>query len=244
MADLKGKVALVTGGARRLGRAIVEALAADGAKVAIHYHASAESADETAAAVRAAGHESPELFAADLTDAVQAEDLPRRVVTNLGRLDILINSAAVMLRQPFGTVTSAQWDAVLNLNLRAYFFVAQGAAPALRAARGAIVNISDLAAHQVWPSYLPHTIAKSGIEALTRGLARVLAPEVTVNAIAPGGVLLPDDTTAEEAAHTVAQVPLSRLGHPSDVTAAVRYLLASRYVTGTTMVIDGGRLLR
>ena len=201
-------------------------------------------ADEIARLVEARGGPRPHAFPADLRDGAQAGELPERVAQRLGRLDIVVNSAAVMLRQPFGSVTAEMWDTVMDLNLRAYFLVAQGAAPALRASRGRIINISDVAAFDVWPSYLPHSISKAGVEMLTRGLARVLAPEVTVNGIAPGPVLLPETADAAEAARAVGTIPLKRLGQPHDVVAAVRYLVASEFVTGTTLVVDGGQLVR
>jgi pteridine reductase len=235
------KVALVTGGGRRVGRSLAWALAQDGFRVAIHYHASDAPAQELAREIAAAGLPAAAVFSADLRDAAKAESLPRQVVAQLGRLDVLVNSAAVMLKQPFGTVTPAMWDDVLNLNVRAGFFTAQGAAPALKAQHGAIINIADLAAFDVWPSYLPHNVSKAGVEMLTRGLARVLAPEVRVNAIAPGAVLLPDGSSAEEVAGAVKRAPLRRLGEPADVVGAMRYLLAAPYVTGVTITVDGGQ---
>jgi pteridine reductase len=229
---------LVTGGARRVGRAIAEGLARDGARLAIHYHTAGPEADEV---VRAAGGEG---FPADLRDPRAAADLPGRVVARFGRLDALVNSAAVMIRQPFGEVTPEGWDDVLNLNLRAAFFVSQSAAPALRKARGKVVNISDVGGLEPWPAYLPHSISKAGIEMLTRGLARVLAPDVTVNAVAPGPVLLPETWSREATEQTIAHTPLGRLGTPGDVVNAVRFLLDADYMTGTTIVVDGGRYIR
>src|SRR5690242_13091058 len=136
--DLKGKVVLVTGAARRVGLAIAEGLAQDGARLAVHYHTAGPDADD---AVRASGGEG---FPADLRDPRAAGELPRQVLARMGRLDVVVNSAAVMIRQPFGEITAEGWEQVLNLNLRAAFFVSQSAAPALRKARGRIVNISDV----------------------------------------------------------------------------------------------------
>jgi NAD(P)-dependent dehydrogenase (short-subunit alcohol dehydrogenase family) len=241
---LAGKAALVTGGARRLGRAIVEALAADGARVAIHHHESAAEARALAQSLERAGHPPPVVVQADLRDPAQLDELARAVPRALGRLDVLVNSASVLLRQPFGSVSAAMWDAVLDLNLRAYFLLAQALAPALRQARGVIVNISDVAAFEPWPSYLPHSISKAGVEMLTRGLARILAPEVRVNAIAPGPVLLGEDLAEASRRRIVETIPLGRVGTPEDVVRAVRFLLASDFVTGTTIVVDGGQLAR
>jgi pteridine reductase len=241
---LEGKVVLVTGAGRRVGRAIAEYLASDGARVAVHYHASAADATELVATIARGDSSRAEGFAADLRDARAAEELPARVLARMGRLDVLVNSAAVMLRQPFGEVTAEQWDEVMSINLRSAFFVSQGAAPALRAARGKILNISDLAALEPWPSYLPHSISKAGIEMLTRGLARILAPDVTVNAIAPGPVMLPEGWSKEATEETIRTTPVGRLGTPADVAAAVRFLLDADYTTGTTLVVDGGRMTR
>ena len=243
-AALAGKVVLVTGGARRVGRAIVQALAADGARMAVHSYESAEEAKALVAELQRAGRAPPVVFEADLRDPKQIQDLADTVVGRLGRLDVLINSAAVLLRQPFGSVTAEMWDAVMDLNLRAYFLLAQAAAPALRAARGKIVNISDVAAFEPWPAYLPHSISKAGVEMLTRGLARILAPEVTVNGIAPGPVLLGDDISEEGRRRLLETIPLQHFGTPEDVIRAIRYFLASDYVTGTTVVVDGGQLAR
>ncbi|HWP36058.1 MAG TPA: SDR family oxidoreductase [Gemmatimonadales bacterium] len=242
--DLTGKVALVTGGARRLGRALSEALADHGATVAIHHHSSAGAAQELIAAIKARGKPEPQAFRADLRDGRQAGELPRQVAARMGRLDIVVNSAAVMTRQPFGSVTAEMWDSVLDLNLRAYFLVAQGAASALRAARGRIVNISDVAAFDAWPSFLPHCVSKAGVEMLTRGLARVLAPDVTVNGIAPGPVLPPDDADPAEHERLLTTIPLKRMGSPADVVRALLYLLMADFVTGTTLIVDGGQLVR
>jgi len=242
--DLENRVALVTGAGVRVGAALAKSLAAAGCHVAVHYHRSTGPARETAAAVRAAGRDAA-LLQADLADAEAARTLGTRVVDALGRLDIVINSAAVMERQPIESVTPESWNRTLDLNLRAPFFVAQGAVGALRRAKGHIVNIADVSAFRPWPGYLPHSVSKAGLVTLTRVLARALAPDVQVNAVAPGPVLLPPGWGAEETAETLARVPLGRLGSPDDVVGAVRYLLeAGDFVTGTTLVVDGGELLR
>lgn len=240
---VKGKVALVTGSGRRIGRALAEALGRAGARVAIHYNESAEHAAEAAAALNASRADAARTFQADLLDAAAAEALPGRVADEMGALDIVVNNASIMLRQPFGEVTPEAWDEVHHVNLRACFFVAQGAAPYLRAAHGSLVNISDLSAFEAWPGYLPHSASKAGVESLTRGLARVMAPEVRVNAIAPGAVLLPDDWGESESAEIIRTTPLKRLGSPEDVVRAMMYLLESQYTTGVTIVVDGGRRL-
>ena len=237
------RVALVTGAGRRVGQAIAAGLAGDGYDVAIHYHGSEGGAQETLAAVERAGRKGT-LLAADLRDAAAARGLADRTVKALGGLNALVNSAAVMVRQPIEEVTPESWDATLDLNLRAGFFVAQGAIAHLRGAGGKIVNIADVAAFEPWPAYVPHCVSKAGVVMLTKGLARALAPDITVNAVAPGPVLLPEEWDEAPRRHFAETTPLQRLGTPEDVVAAVRFLLASDYATGTVLVVDGGRLLR
>jgi pteridine reductase len=242
--ELRGRVALVTGAGRRLGRAMARALADRGMTVAIHHHASGVGAADLRDEIVAAGGRAA-CFPADLTDAAAAAELPRRVVAELGGLDVLVNSAAVMHRLSFEETTPDQYDATLDLNLRAGFFCTQGAAPALRSARGKVVNIADLSGLEPWPGFAAHSVSKAGVVMLTRVLARALAPQVTVNAIAPGAVLVPEEYDAAERERLARTTPLGRLGSPGDVTAALLYLLeGGDYVTGEVLVVDGGRLIR
>lgn len=239
-----GGVALVTGGARRLGRAFAEALAQDGMHVAVHYGRSAREAEEVVEGVRAEGGVAM-AFGADLRDAEAARSLPARVVQEMGRLDVLVNSAAVMERGPVPEVTVDQWDAILGLNLRAPFFLAQQAAPHLAAARGTIVNIADLSGLEPWKHYPVHSISKAGVVMLTKVLATAFAPDITVNGIAPGTVLLPDDWDDARRAFLAETTPLARLGTPQDAVEALRFLVHhAPFVTGETIVVDGGRILR
>ena len=241
---LEGAAALVTGAGTRIGQAIAIGLAQSGCDVAIHYHGSAHGAEETARAVRSAGRRA-ELLPADLTDAAASRGLADQAARALKRLDIVINSAAIMVHEPVETVTPESWDGTLDLNLRATFFVSQGAIPHLRRAKGKIVNMADIAGMEPWPAYVPHCVSKAGVIMLTQALARALAPDIAVNAIAPGAVLLPEDWDEEAREHIRKTTPLARLGDPADVVAAVRFLLAGTdYVTGTVLVVDGGRLIR
>jgi pteridine reductase len=242
--ELRGRVALVTGAGRRLGQALARALAGRGMALAIHHHASSAGAADLRDQIVASGGRAA-CFAADLTDAAAAAELPRRVVAELGGLDVLVNSAAVMHRRAFEETSPADWDATLDLNLRSVFFCTQGAAPALREARGKVVNLADLSGLEPWPGFAAHSVSKAGVVMLTRVLARALAPEVTVNAIAPGAVLVPEEYDAEERDRLARTTPLRRLGSPADVSAALLYLLeGGDYVTGDVLVVDGGRLLR
>jgi len=238
------RVALVTGGARRLGRAFVEALAEDGLRVAVHHANSSAAADELVATVRAAGGDAV-AFQADLRDPEAAQALPGRVALRFGRLDVLVNSAAVMERHTVADTTVAIWDDILDLNLRAPFFLAQQAAPHLTRHQGTIINIADLSAFEPWRHYPVHSISKAGVVMLTKVLAKALAPDVTVNGIAPGTVLLPDDWGDDRREFLAATTPLERLGTPADAVGALRYLVHhAPFVTGETIVVDGGRLLR
>lgn len=242
--ELRGRVALVTGAGRRLGRAIAAALAGRGLRVALHHHTSANGAAEVRDEVRQAGGDA-ECFAADLRDADAARALPGRVFERFGRLDVLVNSAAVMHRLRLEETTPEQWDDILNLNLRAVFFCTQGAASALREAKGSVINLADVGGLEPWPGFAAHSVSKAGVVMLTRVLALDLAPEVRVNTIAPGAVLVPDtyDQAARDA--LVRSTPLRRLGTPGDVTAAVLYLLEhGDYITGTVLTVDGGRAVR
>ena len=242
--ELPGRVALVTGAGRRLGCAMARALAGRSMTVAIHYHASSHGAEELRDEIVRSGGRAA-CFEADLTDPAAARGLADRVVTELGRLDVLVNSAAIMRRLSLEETTPEDWDATLDLNLRSVFFCTQGAVPFLRAARGKVVNLADLAGLEPWPGFAAHSISKAGVVMLTKVLALNLAPEVTVNAIAPGAVLVPEDYPAEERERLARTTPLRRLGSPSDVVSGLLYLLeGADFMTGQVLVVDGGRFLR
>ncbi len=243
MTEPRERVALVTGAGRRVGRALAIALGTRGMHVLVHYHASAVEAEETARLVTRAGG-TAELLRADLSGIDDAERLVDQAVSARGTLDVLVNSAAMMLRTPVGETTAADWDAMFALNVRAPYFLSQRAAPALRAARGSIINIADLAAFETWPAYVPHGVTKAAVVQMTRALARVLAPEVRVNAIAPGVVLLPEGWADADAERLRGTTPLRRLGSPEDVAGAMLYLLDAGYVTGEVITVDGGRHIR
>ena len=235
-------VALVTGAAHRVGRALAVGLARVGYDIALHYHASASMVDDAVREIAEAGGTAA-LFQADLTTPDAPARLVRDVAASLARLDAVINSAAGMVRLTVGDITEKDWDSVMDLNLRAPFMIAQEAARHLPEG-GSIINIADLAAFEIWPSYVPHGVSKAGLVYLTRALARVLAPRIRVNAIAPGTVLLPERFDPVAAARFTAATPLGRDGTPQDVVEAMLYLLRANYVTGETIVVDGGRHVR
>ncbi len=241
--EIEGRVALVTGAGTRVGRAIAFGLGKAGMRVAVHYARSERGAREVAEEIIAAGGDAHTL-PGDLTDPATPPRLVEHTAKLFGRLDVLVNSAAVMLRTPVGEVLVEDWDAMFALNLRAPFFLCQAAARMMGERGGVIVNIADLAAFETWRGYIPHAITKAGIVQMTRGLAHALAPKIRVNAVAPGPVLLPEGWTQEQADKLISTTPLGRLGSPEDVAQAVMYLICAEYVTGETIIVDGGRHVR
>jgi NAD(P)-dependent dehydrogenase (short-subunit alcohol dehydrogenase family) len=240
--DPAGRIAVVTGGAHRVGRALSIGLARAGADVVVHYNASADEASETVAAIEALGRRALAV-AADLGDPAQI-DRPLRAAAELGGLDILVNSASLFERAPVEDIDAAAWDRVLDVNLRAPFLLARAAAPLLRErAPGLIVNIADLSAFQAWPSFAHHAVSKAGLVHLTRVLARALGPHIRVNAIAPGTVLPPEDFQGEDYAGGSDRRVLHREGSPHDVVDALLYLVRAEFVTGQILIADGGRML-
>lgn len=236
------RCALVTGGAVRLGREISEGLAEHGMDVAVHFHSSSREAEDVVAAVARHGQRAVALQA-DLRDPEECQALVERAISEFGALDVVVNSAASFTQTRVGETTSEVWDEVFALNVRAPFLIAQAAAPHLRDS-GSIVNIADLAGIQAWPSYLAHGAAKAGLIHLTRTLARALGPRVRVNAVAPGAVLLPEGYSEIMAERLIKETPLGRLGEPRHVVDAVRYLIDAQFVTGSLLVVDGGRSAR
>jgi pteridine reductase len=211
-------------------------------RVGVHYHGAEQGARETVHEIEKRGGTAITVRA-DLRQPDAPERLVAEVVDRLGSLDLLVNSAAVMVRTPFEDVTADVWDEIFALNLRAPFFCAQAAAARMRDG-GVIINIADLAAFEPWTGYMPHGASKAGVVHLTRALAKHLAPRIRVNAIAPGAVLLPDEWTAADAERLIRTTPLGRLGSPDDVTQALLYLVDAEYVTGQTIIVDGGRHVR
>jgi pteridine reductase len=240
-ASLLNKVALVTGSGKRLGRAVALGLAQEGADVVIHYRSSEGDARDAVAEIEKLGRRSMALQS-DLANISEIPRLFQQIEARFGRLDILVNSAANFIQTEFASITEKLWDSSLDTNLKAVFFCSQAAAPLLKKTRGAIVNFADIGGIQGWPSYIPHSVSKAGIVMLTRCLAKVLAPDVRVNAIAPGTITMPDDPPELEA-DFVKLAPLHRSGRPDDIIGAVSYLANAKFVTGTVLVVDGGRTL-
>lgn len=237
-----GRVALVTGAGQRVGRVIAQELAAHGWRIAVHYRNSAAGAEELVAEIKAQGGEA-HAFAADLSVVAECEQLVDAVYDHFGDLHLLVNSAAGMERTKLGHVRAEEFDAIIALNLRAPFFLAQAAAR-LMPAGSAIINIADHMAEEPWPGYSVHGIAKAGVMAMTRHLAAALAPDIRVCGVAPGFVLAPPGYPPEKVEEFAADTPLQRIGEPSDVASAVRYLADAGFVTGETIFVDGGRRVR
>jgi pteridine reductase len=240
-APIDSRVAVVTGAAKRLGRAVALRLAADGADIVIHYRRSQKEARETVEEVKKLGRRALAIEA-DLTKVSEIENLFAQTARHFGRLHILVNSAANFVETPFAHTTEADWDRALDSNLKAYFFCAQAAAPALKSSRGVIINFADIGGILGWPGFIPHSISKAGVIMLTRSLAKELAPDVRVNAIAPGTITLPGDPP-EWQQDFIKRAPLKRTGTAADITDAVSYLVNARFVTGHILVVDGGRTL-
>lgn len=240
---LAGRVALVTGGARRLGGYVSRGLARAGADVAVHYATSASDAAAVVADIEALGRHAA-AFQADLAHVDQAQMLVRAALAEFGRLDILVHAASPFHAARFDRVTEAVWDDSVDVTLKAAFFTTQAAAPALAEARGSIVFITDIAARAPYPGFIPHSAAKAGLENLILSLAQALAPAVRVNSVAPGIVLPPDAMSAAQTERLAQRTLVGRVGSPDDVVQAVLFLVLSPFITGHSLVVDGGEMAR
>ncbi len=239
MAESALPLALVTGAAHRIGRAIALELARQGFAIGLHYFRSEEEAQQTAAELTATGAPAF-LLPADLADPAQVEDLFARVAQLPHPLQVLVNSAAVMPRGDLRALPVEDWDAVLNLNLRAPWLCARAAATLMESSGGVIVNITDSGARKSWTGYPAYVVSKAALEALTRLLARALAPAVRVNAVAPGLILPSAELSAEQWQRLLGRLPLQAAGQPSDVARAVLFFVQNPYVTGQILAVDGG----
>ena len=237
---LTAKVALVTGAGKRIGRAVALRLAEEGADVAVHYHQSAKDAAEVVAKIEQMGRRAVALRA-NLGSVDEIRKLFLDAGNELGRMDLLVNSAANFLPGSVISTTEEIWDASLDTNVKAPFFCAQAAAAMLRRSKGAIVNFADTGGLLGWPGYVSHSISKAGVVMLTKCLAKALAPDVRVNAIAPGTITMPGDPPEWEQ-EFVKLSPLRKTGKPSDIADAVIYLATAEFLTGHTLVVDGGRV--
>ena len=242
--SLSGKVVLVTGGAKRVGAAIVRRLHREGADVMLHYRGSEREANALRSELNAARANSVALVQADLLDLAGLAEIVRNAVNRFDRLDALVNNASAFFPTPVGEMTQATWESLIGTNLRAPLFLSQAAAPHLKKTNGAIVNITDIHAERPLKNYVIYSIAKAGLAGLTRSLARELGPEVRVNGVAPGPIAWPEDGSFDEVARqrVVSNTILRRTGDPDDIARAVYFLIAEApYVTGQIIAVDGGR---
>lgn len=239
--ELEGRVALVTGAARRVGRAVATRLAEAGCHLAVHYRRSEADAGQTAATCREVGVQA-ERFRADLADPAAAAGLVPAVLQRFGRLDVLVNNASVFPRMSIEAFTLEEWDRTLRINLTAPMVLAHAARAALESAGGRVVNLCDAATQRPWPDHLAYIVSKGALETLTRGLARALAPRVNVVGIAPGVAAWPENYDQATRERLTAKIPLGRVGTEKDVAAAVHFVLsAGDYITGAILPVDGGR---
>ncbi len=244
--ELAGKVALITGG-KRIGAVVAAALATGGADVALVYNRSRAEADDTAAAVRAAGRRAITVQG-DVTSAGDCRRLVGAAVSELGRLDILINMASLYASKPFAELTEADWDRQLSVDLRASFLCSHAAAAHMKKGGGRIINFADwlvASSRPRYEGYLPYYVAKAGVKALTEALATELArDQILVNAIAPGPILAPPEMSADESDSVAKSTPLGRWGGEAEIAKAVLFLVGTDFVTGETIRVDGGRHLK
>ena len=241
-ASLAGKIALVTGAARRIGRSVALRLATEGADVLVNYRNSKAEADEVVAQIAAMGRRSVAIQA-DVAKKAEVAAMFAAAEKEFGRLDILVNNAGMFFPAKFEELTEEQWDRILDTNLKSQFLCAQAAAPLLRrSANGRIVNFASLGGLLAWPAYTHYCVSKAGVIMLTRCLARALAPEITVNAVAPGTISFAGDAP-EIAEDFIRRAPLRRTGTAKDIDDAVVFLAQSTFITGQVIVVDGGRTL-
>ncbi|HRN60297.1 MAG TPA: pteridine reductase [Chiayiivirga sp.] len=238
-------VALVTGAARRIGAAIATALHAAGYDLALHFHRSASEASALQDALEARRRHSTALLQADLSDTARLPSLVERTVVRFGRLDALVNNASAFFPTPIGESTEAMWDALMGANAKAPFFLSQAAAFYLRESRGAILNLSDVYAERPRERHAVYCMSKAALSMMTLALARELAPEVRVNAIAPGAILWPEaGDDPELRASVIARTALGRTGTAAEIAEAAVFLVdAASYTTGQVLRVDGGRWL-
>ncbi|MCL4524349.1 MAG: 3-oxoacyl-ACP reductase FabG [Acidobacteria bacterium] len=237
---LAGQVALITGGAKRIGRSIALKLAAEGADVVVNYKGSKAEADELVATITATGRRAAAIQA-DVSRGADVKSLFAEISRRMGRLDILVNNAGMFFTANVLELKEEQWDAIMATNLKAHFLCAQAAAPLMKQqGRGRIINISSIGGLLAWPAFTHYCVSKAGVIMLTRCLARALGPEITVNSVAPGTIQFPGEAPDED---YIRRAPLHRVGKGEDIAETVAFLAKSDFITGQVFVVDGGRTL-
>ncbi|PIE24866.1 MAG: pteridine reductase [Neptuniibacter caesariensis] len=240
----KNPVALVTGAAKRVGRAIASELHQAGYHIAIHYHNSETEAQALKDELNAQRHNSAETFSADLSELTQLQALSESVLAHFGQLNLLVNNASSFFPTPVEHSSPEQWDDLLNTNLRAPYFLSSYLSPALQQSAGSIINLIDIHSQRGLPDFPIYSISKAGVEMMTKSLAKELAPKVRVNGISPGAILWPEaDLSEGEKQAILNKTLLGRIGRPKDLAEAVLYLSQAEYITGQILAIDGGKSL-
>ncbi|MCB0300263.1 MAG: SDR family oxidoreductase [Calditrichaeota bacterium] len=243
--NLREAVILVTGSANRVGKATALMLAKKGGRLVIHYNSSAAKARETEKEVAAIG-EPPLLVQGDLSREKSWIALRDRILERFGKIDVLVNNAAIFYKTPFLQSTEKEWDHFMDVNLKSTYFGCRIMGEVMvRQQRGKIINLADIAPERVWPSYIPYCVSKAGVVALTKGLAKALAPHVSVNAVAPGAVMLPKDFDAGQAENLRKKIPLQRFGSAEDIAKTIAFLIeGGDFINGEIIKVDGGQSIQ
>jgi len=240
--EIRDKVVLVTGGARRIGREIALSVAQRGAKVAIHYRRSSKEAKALATEIKLKFGTSAAVFKADLFKVSEARKLAKNVLGHFGQVDILINNASIYEKTVMNSIRESDWDRNLNVHVKSPFFLSQAVAPGMQKNGGKIINIADWTAHRIEKNYIPYGVSKAALIALTQVLAKNLAPQVQVNAVLPGPIILPEQWGEKTRKKVIEATPLKRIGSPRDVAQAVLFLIeGSDFMTGSNITVDGGQ---
>ena len=241
--QIENAVVLITGAAIRVGRAIAMELARKGAKISFSYYLDDEPWKETVSEIKGLCGDCL-ATQTEIRSATEVNRLVKKTIDHFGRIDVLINNASVWLKSPILEIAEDEWDLAFDINLKGPFLVSQAVAPyMIQQGEGVILNITDLSAFQTWPEYAHHAASKAGLVSLTKSMAVELAPEIRVNAIAPGTVLLPDDHTPEKRDWAEEKSVLKRIGSPDDVARLATFLINNDFITGSVYFVDGGRSL-
>ncbi len=242
--NIQGKVALITGGAIRVGKAIALALADKRVNIAISYNTSKKEALATLKKIESFGVKA-KVIQTDVSKSKDVKRLVQTVVKEFGTIDILINNAAIFCKTPFEKIQETDWDRHIDINLKGTFLCAHEVGKImLKKKRGKIINIADWAGMRPYKNYIPYCVSKAGVICLTQALAKALAPNIQVNAIAPGSILLPEKFSKKEKQKIIEGTPLKRIGSPEDIAKTILFLLeGSDFITGDTILVDGGRFI-
>jgi len=242
--EISGCRVLITGSAKRVGKVIALELARLGAAVILHAFKSNEAAAAAASEIEALTSCRPLVLSGDISQRETWTAMDSEIEKHYGGLDVWVHNASVFAATPFFSVSDREWQHFMDVNLKGAFFGAQVFGGEMKKkGRGKIIAIGDVAGELIWPSYIPYSVSRAGMHALMKGLARLLAPDVQVNVIAPGPVLLPENTDDAERQRILETIPLSRIGEPEDVAKAVSFLMSNDFVTGQVLRVDGGRSL-